>query len=335
MTKEKARTIGYWVTTILGPTSFVIGGVINLMRTEQAVATLQHLGYPAYFASILGAGKLLGAIVITIPGVPRLKEWAYAGFFIDLTAAAISRAAVGDSAADIIAPLGFLALVLASWALRPADRKLAAPAVPGAPPPAQPRSSVSDTLGSDPGTGQTRVGGGSDTSRSDPRSAHGSRATAVFTCRLSSVPVHANTSSFPRRAMRGYPLLRLVPMSATTIAADRCPDGSTRRTLKAAFPSASSIHDATADPSSSSSRSTLPSDPASSTRIGAPKVRPASCENATNAWPRSFWTVNHATATVRPAALTAGPFTGHPSICHPSSWTGAGVLHLPSTSLAT
>ena len=66
----------------------------------------------------------------TIPRFPRLKEWAYAGFFIDLTAAAISRAAVGDSAGDIIAPLGFLALVLASWALRPADRKLVAPAVP-------------------------------------------------------------------------------------------------------------------------------------------------------------------------------------------------------------
>ena len=129
MTKEKARTIAYWVTTILGPTSFVIGGVINLMQTEQAVATLHHLGYPAYFASILGAGKLLGAMVITIPRFPRLKEWAYAGFFIDLTAAAISRAVVGDSAADIIAPLGFLALVLASWALRPADRKLVA-AVP-------------------------------------------------------------------------------------------------------------------------------------------------------------------------------------------------------------
>jgi hypothetical protein len=47
-----------------------------------------------------------------------------------LTAAAISRAAVGDSAGDIIAPLGFLGLVLASWALRPADRKLAATAAP-------------------------------------------------------------------------------------------------------------------------------------------------------------------------------------------------------------
>jgi uncharacterized membrane protein YphA (DoxX/SURF4 family) len=129
MTGDKVRNIAYWVTTILGPTSFVIGGVINATQSEQAVATLAHLGYPTYFASILGVWKLLGAIVITLPRVPRLKEWAYAGFFFNLTAAAISRAVVGDSAADIIAPLVFLALVLASWALRPAGRKLATTAV--------------------------------------------------------------------------------------------------------------------------------------------------------------------------------------------------------------
>jgi hypothetical protein len=56
----------------------------------------------------------------------RLKAWAYAGFFFDLTAAAVSRAAVEDSAAEIIAPLVFLALVLASCAQRPASRMLAA-----------------------------------------------------------------------------------------------------------------------------------------------------------------------------------------------------------------
>src|SRR5207249_4708105 len=76
---------------------------------------------------LLGAWKLAGAIVIAAPGLPRLKEWANAGFCYDLTAAAASRAAVGDSTADIIAPLVFLALVLASWALRPASRTLAAP----------------------------------------------------------------------------------------------------------------------------------------------------------------------------------------------------------------
>ena len=86
--------------------------------------TLAHLGYPAYFSTILGAWKLLGAIAIVAPRYPRLKEWAYAGFFFDLTAAAISHAFVGDGVGDILAPLGFLALVAASWALRPASRRL-------------------------------------------------------------------------------------------------------------------------------------------------------------------------------------------------------------------
>lgn len=118
------KIIAYWVTTILGPASFVIGGVLHLARTEQVLATLAHLGYPHYFAYILGTWKILGAVAVVIPGFPRLKEWAYAGFFFDLTSAAISRAAVRDGIADVLAPLGFLVLVIASWALRPASRKL-------------------------------------------------------------------------------------------------------------------------------------------------------------------------------------------------------------------
>jgi DoxX-like family len=127
MKKGKLENIAYWVATVLGPASFVVGGILNLTQSPEVLATMHHLGYPVYFASLLGVWKLLGALVIVAPGVPRLKEWAYAGFFFDLTAAAISRAAVGDGAADIIAPLVFLALVMASWALRPASRKLAAP----------------------------------------------------------------------------------------------------------------------------------------------------------------------------------------------------------------
>jgi uncharacterized membrane protein YphA (DoxX/SURF4 family) len=130
MSYEKTKNAAFWTTTILGPASFVIGGVLHLTQSDEVVQTLHHLGYPGYFALLLGAWKLAGAIVIAAPGLPRLKEWAYAGFFFDLTAAAASRAAVGDSAGDIIAPLGFLALVLASWALRPASRRLGAPPVP-------------------------------------------------------------------------------------------------------------------------------------------------------------------------------------------------------------
>jgi uncharacterized membrane protein YphA (DoxX/SURF4 family) len=145
MKRQTIRNVAFWTTTILGPASFVIGGVLNLSQSEQVAETMHHLGYPLYFASILGFWKLAGAIAIVAPGFPRLKEWAYAGFFFDLTAAAASRAAVGDSTADVIAPLVFLALVMASWALRPSSRKLAAQpgaptSVPGRIPPQGPRS---------------------------------------------------------------------------------------------------------------------------------------------------------------------------------------------------
>jgi DoxX-like protein len=127
MSRKHLKSIAFWATTIFGPSSFVVGGVIGLSGAPDAVAGLQHLGYPAYFGVLLGAWKLAGAIAITVPGLPRLKEWAYAGFVFDLTAAAVSHVALGDAAVDVVAPLGFLALVLASWALRPESRTLAAP----------------------------------------------------------------------------------------------------------------------------------------------------------------------------------------------------------------
>ena len=35
------------------------------------------------------------------------------------------------------------------------------------------------------------------------------------------------------------------------------------------------------------------------------------------------------TATVRPSALSIGPFTGQALIVHPSSWTGRDSVHVP------
>ena len=129
MNTSNAKTIAYWVVTIFGPASFVIGGYLHLTRDPQVMATLAHLGYPAYFATIMGTWKLLGAIAIVVPGFPRVKEWAYAGFFFDLTGAAATRAFAGDGAADIAAPLVFLGLVMASRALAPARRKIPVEAV--------------------------------------------------------------------------------------------------------------------------------------------------------------------------------------------------------------
>lgn len=117
--RHKIKTVAYWVTTILGPTSFVIGGTLFLLKHEQPLGQLTALGLPAYMLTILGFWKLAGAVVITAPGCPLLKEWAYAGFFFHLTGAAAAHALHGDSISAVLQPLAFLALVCASWALRP------------------------------------------------------------------------------------------------------------------------------------------------------------------------------------------------------------------------
>jgi hypothetical protein len=63
--------------------------------------------------------------------------------------------------------------------------------------------------------------------------------------------------------------------------------------------------------------------------MGSPNVRPASPENATNAWPAAPWTVNPAIAMSRPRALSIGPFNGQALIFQPSSWTALGSVQRP------
>jgi hypothetical protein len=120
----KAKSIAYWIATILVAFS-MSGGAAQLARVPGVVdGFVRILHYPPYFVSILGFWKVAGAITILVPRFPRLKEWAYAGIFFDLTGAAASNIAVGGSAFHILAPL-FLALVaVASWALRPPSRTL-------------------------------------------------------------------------------------------------------------------------------------------------------------------------------------------------------------------
>lgn len=125
----KTKTILYWSTTTLLALVLVAGGGAQLFRQPDAVAGLLQLGYPAYFASLLGSWKVLGAVALLAPGFARLKEWAYAGIFFEMTGAAVSHAAVGDCGAyafHLIVPLLFAAMTLVSWKLRPAGRLLPA-----------------------------------------------------------------------------------------------------------------------------------------------------------------------------------------------------------------
>jgi hypothetical protein len=123
----KARTVAYWATTVLVAFS-MSGGIAQLARVPGVVdGFVRILGYPPYFVTILGLWKVLGAIAILVPRFPRLKEWAYAGIFFDLTGAAASNVAVHGSAFHILAPLIVAVLAVTSWALRPPSRTIGIP----------------------------------------------------------------------------------------------------------------------------------------------------------------------------------------------------------------
>lgn len=122
------RVISYWATTTMIALELLVGGASDLLHGRQllvigdpVVAILTNLGYPVYLLTILGWWKVLGAIVLVAPRLPRLKEWAYAGAVFDLTGAAFSYMLRGDIA-DLFGPVFLTALALASWALRPPSR---------------------------------------------------------------------------------------------------------------------------------------------------------------------------------------------------------------------
>ncbi len=126
------RNAAYWASTAFAALALGATGAADLMRVPAIMESLAHLGYPTYFATILGAWELLGAAAIVAPDLPRVKEWAYAGMFFTLTGAALSHAASGDPVGRILAPLVVLGAGIVSWMFRPARRTLPAAEVPRA-----------------------------------------------------------------------------------------------------------------------------------------------------------------------------------------------------------
>jgi uncharacterized membrane protein YphA (DoxX/SURF4 family) len=116
------KRLGYWLSTAIIVFALVAGGIADLLQPPSVVEGMQHLGYPIYLMTILGIWKVLGGAVLIAPGLPRLKEWAYAGAFFDFSGAAASHQAVGDDIGHIITPLIFAAITLVSWTLRPPSR---------------------------------------------------------------------------------------------------------------------------------------------------------------------------------------------------------------------
>ena len=89
----KTTNILYWVFTIIFAGLMIFSSYASIVNDPQAVGLIHDaLGYPTYFIPFTGWAKVIGSIIILIPGLKTIKEWAYAGLFFDLFAAIYSFA---------------------------------------------------------------------------------------------------------------------------------------------------------------------------------------------------------------------------------------------------
>jgi DoxX-like family len=94
--RSKRIVIGFWIITALFCLEIGFTAYAQL-RLPQVAEAFTRLGFPDYFRIELSWAKVAGVAALLIPKVPaRLKEWAYAGFAINLASALIAHLSVGD-----------------------------------------------------------------------------------------------------------------------------------------------------------------------------------------------------------------------------------------------
>jgi hypothetical protein len=92
----KSKTIVYWIVTALFCLEMGFTAYYMLFRLPEGAQVIARLGFPDYFRVELAWAKFLGVVLLLLPVPARLKEWAYAGFAINLASAFIAHLSVGD-----------------------------------------------------------------------------------------------------------------------------------------------------------------------------------------------------------------------------------------------
>jgi hypothetical protein len=110
MPRSKGVVIGFWIFTALFCLEMSFTAYYELMMLPQAAQAFTRLGFPAgYFRVELSWAKVAGVVALLVPMIPaRLKEWAYAGFAINLVSALIAHFSISDR------PLAFVASTITS-----------------------------------------------------------------------------------------------------------------------------------------------------------------------------------------------------------------------------
>ena len=105
----------FWIFTALFCLEMTFTAYYELLRMPEAAQAFTRLGFASNaFRVELSWAKVAGVIVLLIPAFSaRLKEWAYAGFAINLTSALIAHSSISDRPAAFVPS----AMTSVLWAL--------------------------------------------------------------------------------------------------------------------------------------------------------------------------------------------------------------------------
>ena len=121
-----ARKIAYWTSTVIVAVMLLFA-LSYLTGNPQVVSGFAKAGYPPHLRIVLGIAKPAAAIVLLLPGLALLKEWAYAGSAFTWVMAFIAHYSGGDGVQVWAMPLVLLALLIVSYFSRPSSRRMGLP----------------------------------------------------------------------------------------------------------------------------------------------------------------------------------------------------------------
>lgn len=111
----KTNKIIYWVFTVLLIAIMLLSAVTSFMPNPDGESMMKLIGYPYNVLHLLAIAKMLGIIALLVPGFPRLKEWAYAGFTFDLIGAIYAFYMVGTPIANMAFMLVGIVVLFGSY----------------------------------------------------------------------------------------------------------------------------------------------------------------------------------------------------------------------------
>jgi len=111
----KKSKIIYWTSTAI-ISAMMLFSAYSYLTNDQVKSAFVHFGFPGYFRIELAMAKLLGALVLVIPGIPAtIRQFAYFGFALTFLSAFVAHTSMGDTVVHTVMPLIFLVILVISY----------------------------------------------------------------------------------------------------------------------------------------------------------------------------------------------------------------------------